>query len=199
MLPIVVAWASVGSGCALKNLREANDRLRESNSRLVAENNRLEHELGALQARLGSEPMTAVVAASSPAPEPMPIVERSAPLAPTLDADMFPDPDSTPEIVRSPDGIVFRFPDRVFFGLGQAKLSKQGQDVLERMASLLKTRYKDYVVRVDGHTDDVPIRKLRHLYPSNWELSTARACTVVRYLVETANINPDRIYPAGFA
>jgi chemotaxis protein MotB len=55
------------------------------------------------------------------------------------------------------------------------------------------------MVRVDGHTDDTPIRKVRHLYPTNWELSSARACTVVRYLVDRGQVSARRIYPAGFS
>jgi chemotaxis protein MotB len=59
--------------------------------------------------------------------------------------------------------------------------------------------YTGRTLRVDGHTDDTPIRKVRNLYPTNWELSTARACTVVRYLVEKGNVSAGRIYPAGFS
>lgn len=200
VLPAVAVPLSLSSGCALNNLREQNERLRESNARLVSENNRLESELA--QARSDVAPQPFVERPVSPPPvEEAPEREEVAALEPApLDGNMFPDlGGESPEVIRSPDGIIFRFPDRVFFGLGQSKLSKQGQRVLERMADLLKTKYANQVVRVDGHTDDIPIQKLRHLYPSNWELSTARACTVVRYLVETAGIAPQRIYPAGFA
>jgi flagellar motor protein MotB len=201
--PCSWAWSIVGvisvvgsSGCSMSSLREANERLRESNARLVSENNRLEHELAAVQSRSAADdPVPVAEAALAPAATREEYVDV-APKA-IVDADILPEPSA--EIIRTSDGVVFRFPDRVFFGLGQAKLSAQGQKVLERMAKLLETKYRGHEIRVDGHTDDLPIRKLRSLYPSNWELSTARACTVVRYLVDSTGISPNRIYPAGFA
>jgi chemotaxis protein MotB len=51
-------------------------------------------------------------------------------------------------------------------------------------------------VRVEGHTDDVPIRTAR--YQSNWELSTARASAVVAYLVEVGKLDPERLSAAGY-
>jgi len=43
------------------------------------------------------------------------------------------------------------------------------------------------------------VRKVKNQYPSNWELSTARACSVVRYLTDNGSVSPRRVYPAGFA
>ena len=185
------------SGCTVNQLKEANQRLRESNDRLVAENNRLEHELAQLHGGFSTERVAAI-------PENTGLVAANLPAEkPPVDSEIFPvqtfPAEDAPEVIRSADGIHYRFPDRVFFGLGQAKLSRQGQRVLDQMARLLSGEFDGRVIRVDGHTDDVPIRKVRHLYPTNWELSTARACTVVRYLTDQAGISPQRIFPAGFA
>jgi chemotaxis protein MotB len=70
---------------------------------------------------------------------------------------------------------------------------------LKNVAHRLNSSYRANLIRVEGHTDDVPVNKVRDKYPSNWELSTARACAVVRYLVDQASLSPRRIYPAGFS
>ena len=107
---------------------------------------------------------------------------------------------SEPEQFRTDQGIKMTVPHQVFFASGQAKLSSTGQSVLRKIGSIInQPEYRDSLVRVEGHTDDTPIRKVRHLYPTNWELSTARACTVVRYLTDRAGVGKGRIYPAGFA
>ena len=97
------------------------------------------------------------------------------------------------------DGVRITLEDRVFFAPGQAKLSSSGQSKITRVAQVIGSRYPDRVIRVEGHTDDTPVRKVKHLYPTNWELSTARACTVVRHLISGGGIDPHRVYPAGFA
>ncbi|MCZ6796157.1 MAG: OmpA family protein [Planctomycetota bacterium] len=180
----LVVLAALNSGCALRSLKEANQRLRESNDRLISENNRLEHELAQLQRAFQGEPGGGSIRPASAVPD-----------LPGMNTEIL------PEVVTTVDaeGIHMRIPDRVFFGLGQAKLSRQGQSVLRRIATVLEQQYPGRQIRVEGHTDDVPVRKVRHLYPSNWELSTARACMVVRYLVDNGGISPQRIYPVGFA
>ena len=200
--PLSALLAMLGSGCALSDLKEANQRLKESRDRLLAENNRLDSELklarqeaALLQSDLTMPPSTA--------PRSTDAVAFNVPPASTTTPDDLLIPESSPgdgfEVERSPHGITFTVPDKVFFASGQAKLSTRGQDVLRRIARILNRReYSGQMVRVDGHTDDVPVRKVRHLYPTNWELSTARACTVVRYLVDRAGVRNSRIYPAGF-
>jgi chemotaxis protein MotB len=56
--------------------------------------------------------------------------------------------------------------------------------------------YEGYLIDVEGHTDDVPIRTAR--FPSNWELSASRASSVVRYFIEQG-IKPSRLKAAGYA
>jgi chemotaxis protein MotB len=85
--------------------------------------------------------------------------------------------------------------EQLFFDSGRADLKDTGKDVLKKVGEALKG-YDDKVIRVVGHTDNVPIKT--KLFPSNWELSVARATTVVRYLQETG-IPPERMIASGRA
>jgi chemotaxis protein MotB len=88
--------------------------------------------------------------------------------------------------------------DKVLFASGDAALSPRGEEILGRIASAL-TRVDDKQIQVSGHTDDSPISKnLQDTYPSNWELSTARAVNVVRYLSEKAQVPARRLMASGY-
>ncbi|EKP94126.1 flagellar motor protein MotB [Thermaerobacter subterraneus] len=91
-------------------------------------------------------------------------------------------------------GVAIIFDDQVFFDLGRAELRPEGRDLLRRLAPILAQ--VPGTILVEGHTDNLPIRSGR--YPSNWELSTARATTVVRYLAEQAGLDPRRLAAAGY-
>ena len=106
---------------------------------------------------------------------------------------------------ESPDirveGDRFVFSSELLFASGTADLGEPGQAQLVRFAATLRELAAripddlDWVLRVDGHTDRVPIRNAR--YASNWELSTARAVEVVRFLIDQ-RIPPRRLVAAGF-
>lgn len=87
-----------------------------------------------------------------------------------------------------------RMTDRILFAPGKADLGAEGESVLRRVALTLKN-VTDKLVQVEGHTDSQPIRNER--YPSNWELSSGRACAVVRFLAESG-VDPKRMVAAGF-
>ena len=95
----------------------------------------------------------------------------------------------------------FVFQSEVLFDSGSAEIRQGGREQLARLASTLKEIAAkipdeiDWVLRIDGHTDDVPIATAR--FPSNWELSTARAISVVKFLV-SQGIPPGRLAAAGF-
>ena len=95
----------------------------------------------------------------------------------------------------------FVFQSEVLFDSGSAQLGEPGKRQLAQLAATLKelmTRIPpeiNWVLRVDGHTDKVPIQTPQ--FPSNWELSTARALSVVRFLAGE-NIPPERLAAAGF-
>lgn len=84
--------------------------------------------------------------------------------------------------------------DRVLFASGEAEIKAEGQEVLRKVAGVLK-QFPDRQIQVIGHTDNVPIRTAR--FPSNWELSTARAMAAVRFLTEQAGVDAGRLGAVG--
>lgn len=97
------------------------------------------------------------------------------------------------EIVEEKDYILVRLESEVFFDSGHADIRPEGIQVLQQFAEILKTIDND--ILVSGHTDNVPINT--PLYKSNWELSTARATTVVRYFTETLGLDPVKFTATG--
>ncbi|HVM41053.1 MAG TPA: flagellar motor protein MotB [Acidimicrobiia bacterium] len=85
--------------------------------------------------------------------------------------------------------------DEVLFDLGKADLRPEGSVVLDGLARSLAELSNQLIV--EGHTDDRPINGGR--FPTNWELSTARATTVLRYLLDRHGIAPNRISASGYA
>jgi len=96
------------------------------------------------------------------------------------------------------DGLVVGFSSRALFRSGSTRISTEGMDTLKEVAQLLKGVLKNHRIRVVGHTDPIPISvKLKEKYPSNWELSTARAAAVVRYLILHAEVDPAVLEAVG--
>jgi chemotaxis protein MotB len=85
--------------------------------------------------------------------------------------------------------------DQVLFQVGSAVLQPTGMAVLNAIAPVLRNLPND--ISIDGHTDNQPISGGQ--YPSNWELSTARATAVLRYLIATQELDPTRISASGYA
>jgi chemotaxis protein MotB len=108
-------------------------------------------------------------------------------------------------LVKSPDirieGDRFLLPSALFFASASATLGDRGKQELNKLAQTLSEISVaipddiNWILRVDGHTDLLPISTLR--FPTNWELSTARAVSVVRYLADQG-IQPKRMTAAGF-
>ncbi len=103
------------------------------------------------------------------------------------------------QINRLADRLSVTMVDKILFPSGEAGISPAGLRVLARVGNVLKeTRGK--VIRVEGHTDDVAISKqLRGTFPTNWELSTARAANVVRFLQDSVGIDPARLQAVGLS
>jgi chemotaxis protein MotB len=88
--------------------------------------------------------------------------------------------------------------DKILFNSGEAEVKPEGRKVLESVGQVLK-KLQDKDIRIEGYTDNKPISgALQAKYPTNWELSTARATAVVRYLLESAGIPRDRMIAAGY-
>ena len=87
--------------------------------------------------------------------------------------------------------------DKILFDSGKADLKGAGLKVLQQIGDILKTAV-DKNIQVEGHTDNIPISgTLTQKFPSNWELSTARAVAVVRYLAQQG-VPERRMVAAGF-
>ena len=88
--------------------------------------------------------------------------------------------------------------DKVLFNSGSATLLPQTREILSDIAELLKAQTNPIIV--EGHTDDTPITKsdIKSKYSDNWDLSTARAVSVVKYLIRKG-VSPDRCSAAGYA
>jgi chemotaxis protein MotB len=88
--------------------------------------------------------------------------------------------------------------DRILFDSGEAELKPTGAEVLRKVAAVLAA-HPNLKIHVVGHTDNVPIRlAARKRFPSNWELSTARATAAVRFLSEAAGVDPRRLGAVGY-
>jgi chemotaxis protein MotB len=91
-------------------------------------------------------------------------------------------------------GLVVSLANSAFFELGDSTLRQEAYKVLRTIAGTLS--FEKRAIMVEGHTDNTPITTAR--YPSNWELSTSRATTVVRTLITDFHLSPKRLSAAGY-
>ncbi len=102
------------------------------------------------------------------------------------------------EVTLGKDGsLSLQLVDKVLFRSGEADLTKRGQRVMARVGTVLE-EMKNKQVWVQGHTDAVPVREDNENFSSNWELSAARALTVVHYLQDESQLDPRRLAAAAF-
>ncbi len=103
------------------------------------------------------------------------------------------------EITQLADRLSVQLADKILFPSGKANLTDAGLKVLGRVGNIIR-EVDDKIIRVEGHTDNVPIHpRLQEEFPSNWELSTARATNVVRFLQETVKVPPEKLEAVGLA
>lgn len=91
------------------------------------------------------------------------------------------------------------FVDKILFSTGSASINDKGQETLLSVANSLQDN-PNQSIQVEGHTDNVPIRgTLEQRFPTNWELSVARATAVVRFLQEQGLLEPSRLMACGYS
>lgn len=117
-----------------------------------------------------------------------------APSVPSLDALGLTELGDGVDVIVNEQSISLRISNEILFSSGQADLTAPGLAVLDRVAAALARN--PYRISVEGHTDPIPIQTPR--YPSNWELSTTRATSVLRQL-EARGITASRLRATGYA
>lgn len=97
-------------------------------------------------------------------------------------------------VIQTDKGISIRIADSILFGQAETDIVTSAYSVLDRIASIAKDA--PYNILIEGHTDDLPIKSLK--FPSNWELSAARAASVVRYFIGKG-VKPNKLAALGYA
>jgi len=93
------------------------------------------------------------------------------------------------------EGVSVTFGEKLLFESGMSEIKEKNRPVLKSLGSIFQKT--DSRIRVEGHTDDIPINTPE--FPSNWELSTARAVNVIKYFISEGGILPERLSAAGYA
>jgi len=103
------------------------------------------------------------------------------------------------EIVETEDTLKVVFIDKILFDSGSAEINEKGKQLLLVVAESIRA-HKDESILVEGHTDNLPLGPtLKQKFPSNWELSVARAAAVVRFLQKEGRLQPERLAAHGYS
>ena len=107
--------------------------------------------------------------------------------------------DGQVQLKEMKDRLTMTLVDKILFPSGSAEVSKEGKKVLDKVITILKD-IKDKRIQIEGHTDNVRIfSSIKTKYPTNWELSTARATQVTRYLQEEGGLDPKLLSATGYS
>lgn len=102
--------------------------------------------------------------------------------------------DTSLSVVKEKRGIIIRINDTMLFDEGSAIIKSDAKSTLNKITTELNTIENPIII--EGHTDSTPIKNQQ--YPSNWELSTARATNIIKYLTENKLISPTRLSAVGY-
>ncbi len=97
-------------------------------------------------------------------------------------------------VFPSKDGFTIRFANNILFSSGRADLNPEAEPVLQAVGAVLHSMPNE--VRIEGHTDNVPINT--PLFPSNWELSASRAIAVATFFIERSGFDPAHVAAVGY-
>ena len=173
-------------------LEEDKKNLQAQNNKLLSENNRLLDTIEALKFELKQEKMT-VQQKEKEVSE----LDRTRKEIETSLKEQIAQKDIKLEEIEGK--LKITFVDKILFDSGSVTVKPKGQEVLLKLAASFKDS-EDQKIAVEGHTDDVQIGSaLLDRFPTNWELSTARATAVVRFLQEKGNVAPERLTASGFS
>lgn len=165
----ILSSRSTETGTAMKEMRQTIDRLEEKNRDLEQE--RLAREARMAKIRETYDELTVLLAAE--------IGRREV----VLDIH--------------PDSLSIDLSEKILFDSGATEVKSEGLEVLRRLGGVL-TNLQGNDIRIEGHTDNVPISsRLREKFPSNWELSAMRAASVLHFLQETVGLPGERLAAVG--
>ncbi|WP_027633933.1 OmpA family protein [Clostridium hydrogeniformans] len=102
--------------------------------------------------------------------------------------------DASLQIKEDERGIILQMKDSILFESGKAELKEESTPMLSKISGLINSLNNPVIV--EGHTDNVPISN--YIFKSNWELSTARSVSVVRYFIEGKGLKPERFTAAAY-
>jgi chemotaxis protein MotB len=103
------------------------------------------------------------------------------------------------EVIEAENKLKVILVDKILFDSGNAEINPKGQELLRVLAMSLAEN-KNHNIVIEGHTDNVPLRAyLMKRFPSNWELSTARASAVAHFFEEKGEIDPQRLSACGYS
>ena len=94
-------------------------------------------------------------------------------------------------------GVIIRIPDEALFQPGRSEVNEEFKEKLDKTGELLRDLPAKNQIQIEGHTDNIPIHTA--VYPSNWELSTARATAIMRHFLDRNGIPPERFTIAGYS
>lgn len=98
------------------------------------------------------------------------------------------------KLIKGDKGLIIRVNNKVLFDAGSAEIKPDAEKTLAQIMKVL-TKIDNPVI-IEGHTDSTPIKNAK--YPSNWELSTARATNIISYMVDKSGISPKRLCAVGY-
>ena len=169
---------SLGTGCAISEIKRINQRLKDENDRLLMENRDL-------RARAQT--------ADKASEDRLLLIEDLRRRLARAEQDLVQPPEASADakhrtsafkgieeldVIEETNAIRLILSEKVFFRPGSAVINERGKGILDRVSRVIKQEYGGLTIRVDGHTDSTPIKKTKDKFVSNWELSTARACAV---------------------
>ena len=103
------------------------------------------------------------------------------------------------ELVETEDTLRVVFIDKILFDSGSVEINEKGKALLRALAASIRQQ-NDQIVLVEGHTDNMPLSSsLKARFPSNWELSVARAAAVARFLQKEGQLHPRRLSARGYS
>lgn len=203
---IAAIWAvSLFSGCSAISTQEERDRLEQERLSLIEERNRLQ---GALAQREGAQraalreidDLNAKLAQANADFDDMKRLydEQATDMGPSDDElEAFRDLDGV-KAERAGADVRLTVDQAILFAPGSTAVTATGTKVLRGVARILKENYPTGTIRVEGHTDNQPTKRVKDRFPTNWELSVARSCAVVRVLIQNQDVAPERASAVGY-